>query len=207
VPLIPDEYYHIYNRGNNGENLFLEKKNYTYFLTLYNKYISSVADTFAYALLKNHFHFLVRLKDIQTSDFIKTSEVSKTSEVLDVSEVSKYYSQAFSNFFNAYAKAFNKQYNRTGSLFQTRFGRKRIQSHSHLIYLVQYIHMNPQRHGFVHDFRDYPYTSYQLFQNNKKTVLLRDEVLEWFDGRRGFELFHEKNSDFSKIKDVVVDDL
>lgn len=49
--------YHIYNRGNNGETIFPEERNYGYFLQLYEKYISSIADTFAYCLMPNHFIF------------------------------------------------------------------------------------------------------------------------------------------------------
>ncbi|MEM9776697.1 MAG: transposase, partial [Chloroflexota bacterium] len=60
--LIPGYYYHIYNRGNNGENIFIEAKNYSYFLRLYIKHIELVAFTYAYCLLRNHFHFLVRVK-------------------------------------------------------------------------------------------------------------------------------------------------
>lgn len=56
-PLFPGHYYHIYNRGNNGEDIFLEARNYDYFLNLYQKYISPIAETFAYCLLKNHFRF------------------------------------------------------------------------------------------------------------------------------------------------------
>ena len=55
--------YHIYNRGNNREDLFREERNYRYFMSLYVKYIEPIADTFAYCLLKNHFHVLVRIKD------------------------------------------------------------------------------------------------------------------------------------------------
>ena len=62
-PLEAEQYYHIYNRGNNGETLFREERNYRYFLNLYAKYIEPVAETFAYCLLKNHFHFLVHVKD------------------------------------------------------------------------------------------------------------------------------------------------
>ncbi len=58
-------YYHIFNRGNNRETIFREQRNYYYFLKLYEKYIPLVADTFAYCLLPNHFHFLVRIKDEQ----------------------------------------------------------------------------------------------------------------------------------------------
>jgi len=63
-PLCYGQYYHIYNRGNNRENIFVEERNYRYFLKLYVKYIEPVADTYAYCLLRNHFHFLVRIKTV-----------------------------------------------------------------------------------------------------------------------------------------------
>jgi REP element-mobilizing transposase RayT len=55
-------YYHIFNRGNNRERIFREPRNYNYFLKLYEKYIPLVVDTFAFCLLSNHFHLLVRVK-------------------------------------------------------------------------------------------------------------------------------------------------
>ena len=61
-PLAYNCYYHIYNRGNNRENLFKQDRNYRYFLKLYAKHIEPIADTFAYCLLPNHFHLLVRIK-------------------------------------------------------------------------------------------------------------------------------------------------
>ena len=57
-------YYHIYNRGNNRENLFIERRNYPYFLKLYAKHIQPVAETYAYCLLPNHFHFAIRTLSI-----------------------------------------------------------------------------------------------------------------------------------------------
>lgn len=61
-PLLYDTYYHIYNRGNNRENIFIQERNYDYFMKLYEKHISPIADTFAYCLLRNHFHVSVRTK-------------------------------------------------------------------------------------------------------------------------------------------------
>jgi len=61
-PLRYDTYYHIYNRGVNRENIFFETRNYEYFLNLYWKYIGQVVDTFAYCLLRNHFHLAIRVK-------------------------------------------------------------------------------------------------------------------------------------------------
>src|SRR5713101_3495855 len=103
IPLQPGFYYHIYNRGNNREDLFREERNYRYFLRLYAKYTQPIADTFAYCLMRNHFHLLVRIKE--TSPLLESREVS----------------QHFSNLFNAYAKAVNNAYGRTGSLFEERF--------------------------------------------------------------------------------------
>ena len=71
-PLRYDTYYHIYNRGVDRGNIFFEEPNYEYFLKLYEKYIVPVADTFAYCLLKNHFHLSVRVK---AEDEIKTLRV------------------------------------------------------------------------------------------------------------------------------------
>lgn len=55
-------YYHIYNHANSSENLFKSDNNYTYFLIKYNQHISPIADTYAYCLIPNHFHFLARIK-------------------------------------------------------------------------------------------------------------------------------------------------
>jgi hypothetical protein len=79
IPLEPGHYYHIYNRGNNRENIFFEERNFRYFMQLYQKYILPACDTLAYCLMRNHFHLLVRVKEspAQTSEVSETSEVSK----------------------------------------------------------------------------------------------------------------------------------
>jgi len=65
IPLQQGVFYHIYNRGNNRENIFIEERNYILFMKQYSRYIFPVADTYAYCLLRNHFHFLVRIKTEQ----------------------------------------------------------------------------------------------------------------------------------------------
>ena len=121
MPLQPGLFYHIFNRGNNREDLFREERNYLYFLKLYKKYITPIADTFAYCLLKNHFHLLIRIKTeeeiIHPIIKIRRSGDSKS----DLNEIN--FSKQFSNLFNAYSKAINKGYNRTGSLFERPFHR------------------------------------------------------------------------------------
>jgi len=108
-PLLFDQYYHIFNRGNNRENIFIEERNYRYFLELYAHHINSIADTYAYCLLHNHFHLLVRIKSKAEIHAYRDLEAQKVSSP----------SLQFGNLFNAYTKAINQAYQRTGSLFQS----------------------------------------------------------------------------------------
>jgi REP element-mobilizing transposase RayT len=194
--LVPGGYYHIYNRGNNRENIFREARNYEYFLRLYAKHIFPVADTFAYCLLKNHFHFLVRIKD--EKDFPK--------DLTGLEDLSGLVSKRFSNFFNAYARSFNRRYGRTGALFQRPFGRVPVTTNAHFVRLVTYIHQNPQKHGFVKDFREWPYSSFHAHLAEEATRLKRDEVLEWFGGGRRFAQAHQLTVAEKEVEALVPDD-
>ncbi len=170
-PLQSGIYYHIYNRGNNGEDLFREDRNYPYFLKLYEKYITPVADTYAYCLLKNHFHFLLRIKDNKEVDPFISREDSSQKYQFNENHFSP--SKCFSNMFNAYSKAINKSYDRTGSLFEKHFHRIPVTEDAYLLELIFYIHFNPQKHGLIDDFRDWRWSSYQALIGTGKTHLMR----------------------------------
>lgn len=189
-PLRPGVFYHIYNRGTNRENIFLEERNYRHFLQLYAKHIEPVAETYAYCLLRNHFHLLVRLKEI--------ADPKGLSRPLG--------SIAFSNLFNAYAKAVNKAYGRVGSLFQHPFGRIPVLTQPYLVQVVRYIHFNPQKHGLVSDFRDWPYSSYHTHLSTRATHLLREDVLGWFEGARSFVAAHEVPVDEKALAPLTPED-
>ncbi|NIM93335.1 MAG: hypothetical protein GTO18_06455 [Anaerolineales bacterium] len=115
-------------------------------------------------------------------------------------------SRQFNNFFIAYAKAFNKVYQRTGALFESPFKRKHVSNDRYFTTLVVYIHYNPQKHGFVSDFRKWPYSSYQEIVSDKPTHVQREAVLDWFDGQSGFEEHHSGEVDEALIEPVIVDD-
>jgi REP element-mobilizing transposase RayT len=196
TPLLGGHYYHLYNRGNNGQSLFFEERNYHYFFKLYIYYIYPVADTFAYCLMKNHFHLLVKMK--LESDLTGFKNLSG----LDVPN----YSKQFSNFFNAYAKAINKTYGRTGSLFERPFKRIQVDSDSYFIQLISYIHRNPQKHGFVSDYRTYPYSSYQTIQQQKNSRIKTQQVLNWFGSAKLFEDYHQQMNELT-IRHLIEDDI
>ncbi|KAF5051718.1 hypothetical protein DSECCO2_416110 [anaerobic digester metagenome] len=60
--LEPDKYYHIYNHANGFENVFRCKENYLFFLQKYLFHLLPFFDTYAYCLMPNHFHLLIRVK-------------------------------------------------------------------------------------------------------------------------------------------------
>ena len=202
IPLEPGHYYHVYDRGVNRTNVFVEDSNYVYFIQLYAKHISPVADTFAYCLLRNHFHFLVRIRTHRATDPDRLGLGDRVGLELDRRGVS----QAFNNWLNAYAKAINKAYGRAGSLFQRHFGRLPVTSERYFAAVIQYIHCNAQKHGLVDDFRDWPHSSYHALLSNKPTRLERASVVDWFGGPEALRQFHATPLDESPITAFIGED-
>ena len=154
-PLLYDTYYHVYNRGINRENIFIEERNYELFLKLYEKHLTPVTDLFSYCMLRNHFHILVwvkskdeileyekalRVSSVNNHQTRQSSIANPENGQLRKTLGSRYASDQFSNFFNAYAKTINKAYGRTGSLFQHPFGRIPITSDRQFWNVIAYIH-------------------------------------------------------------------
>jgi REP element-mobilizing transposase RayT len=186
--LRPGSYYHLYNRGNGGANLFRRERNYRYFLKKYAYYAEPVAQTFAYALMPNHFHLLVRVKPL--------AEQPPEQAPLKAS-------RQLAHCFNAYTKAVNRAWGRSGSLFEKNFKRRAVDSERYFAVLVRYIHRNPQAHGFVQDFRTWPHTSYAALGGARPTRLRRALVMEWFGGRSGFRAAHAEAPPPQALRDVV----
>jgi len=86
-PITFGTFFHIYNRGNNGENIFFQQRNYAFFMELWWKHTYQVFETWAYCLLRNHFHIAGFFKAREDLNGLKLKEPS----------------QYFSNFFNAFS--------------------------------------------------------------------------------------------------------
>jgi REP element-mobilizing transposase RayT len=199
IPLENGKYYHIYNRGNNGIDLFYEAENYNHFLRLYEKYIDPIAETFAWCLMKNHFHILVYIKETNEIDITKL-EYSSTDKPKIISA-----SKQFSNLFNAYTLAMNKRYNRTGSLFEKNFKRKVVSSENYFQKLIFYIHNNPVHHRFAEHIVEYPWTSYGTIISTKQTKLQRNRVIESFNDLENFKQYHSINQNLDEIEDLIIE--
>lgn len=182
-PLQFDKYYHIYNQGVNNTNLFKTADNYEYFLTLYDKHITPIAETIVWCLMPNHFHLLVKIKPL--TGFETLSGVEEDNNKIKPPH------QYFSNLFNAYTQAFNKMYKRRGVLFQRPFKRKLIDNERYFINLVLYIHNNPVHHGFVENAIEWGWSSCLTCLSSKPTKVEGEFILQQFGGLDNFKYMTE----------------
>ncbi|NOY36076.1 MAG: hypothetical protein GXO83_00705 [Chlorobi bacterium] len=190
MPILLGKYYHIFNRGINSMPIFSEREDYIQFLNLFQKYIPKVADTFAYCLMKNHFHFLVRVKDTKEIEFLAKSKKYNPSRQL-------------SHLFNAYAKWFNFKTGRTGPLFDLTFRRKVIDSELYFKQLVVYIHTNPVHHNIVSDPGMYPWSSYKAFLDGTNQIIFLADTIKWFGDLENFSFVHTQDQNYSNgIMDI-----
>lgn len=179
--LIPGNIYHVYNRANGSEKLFLIPGNYEYFLKKYWENIGPIADTFCYCLMPNHFHFVIKIKNME--------ELKLTLPGLETLEglaISKKLSKQFSNLFNGYTQAFNKQNQRMGSLFMQPYKRKLITSPAYLQEVICYIHNNPLSANLSKDLFKWPYNSYREIINGKTNNLSVSETINVFGDMEHF---------------------
>lgn len=203
-------FYHIYNHAVGGRVLFRKPDNYEYFLSLYDKYISLIADTYAWVLMPNHFHLLVKIKDVSMTTTATTSATTPDRVLNPVRGRSRSNnndeqkigtpSQQFSKLFNSYAQAYNKYNETRGALFERPFKRKLIDNGNYLKQVLLYIHNNPVHHGFCEHAMEYPWSSYLTCVSIKPTKLHREEVVSWFDNEANFKYMHDKKVEIIEIE-------
>lgn len=176
--------------------MFKSTENYSYFLKRFNFYLSDVIEVYAYCLLDNHFHFLIRIID-NLEPFI----VSKKMAIkLSPHEM---ISKQFRLFFQSYAMSFNNQYDRVGTLFQTPFKRVLVNDGNYLTHLIFYTHANRQKHKLIDNFVNWKWSSYNGLKGDADTKLFRKEVIELFGGKLPFIDFHQSNIELLNEKCII----
>lgn len=177
--------YYVYTHGNAKDLIFRETENYRYFLDKLLKYIIPIAEIYAYCLLPNHFHLLLRFKNLDS---------------ISDEDQHKYLMKQSSNLLNGYAKAYNKKYNRKGALFVDYLKRKRVDEEKYLVKLFHYIHNNPVNHGFVEMINDWKYSSYHSYIDlGKDSKIERKEMMQYFDTVNAFKEYHKSNVEYDFI--------
>ncbi len=193
-PIIEGEFFHISNRGVNGEDLFKEKRNYYYFLEQYRVYCSDILETWAYCLLKNHFHLLVYIKE-------NVEVLRKDGKGMFRLNASK----QLGHFFNSYAQSINKAHNRTGPLFESPFERKLVADERYIVAMIHYCHNNPVKHEFVKDMRDWEFSSYHSLLNGEGKIVAREKVMTLFGGIEAFKKAHSAKTDDKSVDNYIIE--
>ncbi len=218
----PDNYYHIYNRGTDKREIFLNDSDYSRFIALL--YICNntkpvhiqwftqerpldeifniqreniLIDIGAYCLMPNHLHLLVKEKEGNgISQFMK-------------------------KLSTAYAMYFNKKYERSGNLFQGRFKAELANTDEYLKYLFSYIHLNPikllepdwKEKGIkdekcaINFLNNYQWSSYRFYTDRKQKdpILDKNKFPDYFENIKEFKTFitewlnYQINKDLFKV--------
>ena len=132
--------HHIIVRGIERKKIFRSDGDRKNFLDRLGEIVSETkTDCFAWALIPNHLHLLLR------------TGLSPISRVM-------------SRLLTGYAVSFNRKYRRHGQLFQNRYKSILCQEDRYLLELVRYIHLNPLRARLVEDMKSldkYPWTGHR----------------------------------------------
>ena len=211
--LQPNCSYHIFNHANGFENIFTVDDNYRFYLDKYQQYILPIAETYAYCLLPNHFHLVVRIRrrevleevyrNFKSTNFSKVPNFGKV-EVTD-NMIEYYISKQFANLFSCYTQSFNKVNKRRGSLFLKNFRREPIENKAYFLNAVIYTHRNPVHHAFCDRYTDWSYTSFCEIKERNSQMIEVEKLLRMFGGRDSFIDLHEQSA--NKFRESLIADL
>lgn len=186
---VADGYYHIYNRGVNKQDIFIDNDDYRVFLNLFKRYLDDwphkdkngreyewLHDQIiltAYCLMPNHFHLLI---------------MQKKSNMM---------TQLLRNVCTSYTRYFNKKYKRVGPLFQSRYKASYITNDSYLQHISRYIHLNPK------NYKNWDYSSYKYYLGKAKTAWINPQpILDLFEGDSYYS-FVTDYEDHKKMLDEI----
>lgn len=185
---IDDTFYHVYNRGQNKQEIFLEDSDYKVFIRLIKRYLSADREprkvgspypTFindvelhAYCLMPNHFHLLLFQK--QNGGVTNLMRAVATS----------------------YSMYFNEKYERIGPLFQGKFKASPIYKDAYLHHISRYIHLNPS------DYEEWPYSSLHFYMSDATPAWIKTaHILGLFNNDK--RIYRDFISDYEDQKKIL----
>jgi putative transposase len=195
---VTDSYYHIYARGANKQNIFLDDSDFTYFLSLLKRYLSQEEvrigrgrvfpklsndiNLLAYCLMQNHFHLLV----------YQINQKAMT--------------RLMRGIMSSYSLYFNRKHHRVGHLFESSYRASRVSTEPYLLHISRYIHLNPT------DWRRYPHSSLSSYIGNvQRDWVQTDRILDLYTSTSEYETFlqdyEDQREDLSSIKDELANKL
>ncbi len=177
--------YHILSRGNERRNIFFGDDDYKVFLGVLEEMSKRFeVDIFAYVLMSNHYHLLIRTNQ---------PNLSKSMQWVGTT----------------YTRRFNLKHFRSGHLFQGRFKSILVQNDAYLMQLSCYIHRNPLRAGLVNRLADYRWSSYRAYayKASNSSWLKKDLIFSQCNGEDSYKAYREKVQKYSEEEAKVFENL
>lgn len=177
--------YHVLSRGNEQRDIFLDDQDRTRFLETVGEMSERYEiDIFAYVLMSNHYHLLLKTN---------RSNLSKGMQWMGLS----------------YTRRFNNRHFRSGHLFQGRFKSIIVENDAYLVRLSCYIHRNPLRANMVERLAEYRWSSYPVYAYGHKGPewLKTDVILSQFGGLKSHQAYREKVQRYSEEEKRLLEDL
>jgi len=177
--------YHVFNQGNNAQNIFFNKENKLYFLRKLKQFMSPHCKILAWCLMPNHFHLMIYVTNVEAVEKEKSRTLNHSIGV----------------FLRGYTRAINKQEDRTGSLFKAHtkaecvncsstrelsfidkgraFGLTRsIPEKEYPLVCFNYIHQNPVKAKMEINAEDYEFSSARDYAGLRKGTLIDKKIAE-----------------------------
>lgn len=207
IEFINDHYYHIYNRGADKRQIFLDSSDYVRFIHyLYEfnggeivpNFTRDIVEGFtsnikerdllveivAFCLMPNHFHLILKQ--------VKDGGITKFMRKLGT----------------GYAMYFNKRNKRSGVLFQGKFKSILIENDEYLAHLSRYIHINPLEisNSNLNNYRWSSYLDY-IGIKNFPSVINKAIISSLFPKETDYQDFVSQfiNSDLEKINYLTLE--
>lgn len=187
-------FYHLYNRSISDSKLFKGHSDYLALLKKFKEYCTPYFHVYAYCLIPNHFHFIIKVKSQKLIKEIVQQETFDTAQKYLNKEITinDYLSNQLKRLFSSYALSFNNKHNRKGPLFQNKVKRIFIENDDRLRYLIGYVHHNPIHHHLAENYISWKYSSYKALVSTKSSNLAKERVHLLYQSLNGFQEFHNR---------------
>jgi putative transposase len=176
--------YHLLSRGNERREIFVGDDDRGLFLDTLGECCERFElDAFAYVLMDNHYHLLVRTQRANLS-------------------------RALHGLSGTYTRRFNNRHGRSGHLFQGRFKSMLVENDAYMLQLSCYIHRNPLRAGLVERLADYPWSSYLAYAYGRKPLewLSTELILSQFKVPNPHQAYREKVQRYAQEEERLWED-
>ncbi|GAB2836479.1 transposase [Ferruginibacter profundus] len=204
-PFVAGNHYHLVFKSIDGVLLFRDENDHTIFLERFQKFTAIAFYNWAYCLLNNHVHFIVKVKPLENiviaiSKTDQTKQTVAMKELLAVQDkpetLDAMIERQVNSFMVSYANYTKNKYHHKGGLFQKPFKRIAIDSDAHLQMAIIYVHANVAKHKVFDNYKKYVHSSYTAIITNNNFYCASASVVQFFGGVEKFILLHEEQINY-----------